>query len=161
MFVTVFLYNAYGWKDVLKVEYNGPHTFASKLRGFPFTVQTNTVSYLWESKTMADRVSRRVWVWPAMQTDPIFSCFAASSSNTLGRHCRKNAKKNLFWNVQTRDSDLHVHGLCIKANSASIDVTKGVGGVNPLNNFIYFFNIQIVTNNYLNKLFYCYLFIYP
>ena len=55
-----FLYNVYGWKDFLKVEYNGPHTFASKLRGFPFTVQTNTVSYLWESKTMADRVSRRV-----------------------------------------------------------------------------------------------------
>ena len=54
-----------------------------------------------------------------------------------------------------------VFTLCIKANSASIDVTKGVGGVNPLNNFIYFFNIQIVTNNYLNKLFYCYLFIYP
>ena len=27
----------YGWKDVLKVEYNGSHIFASKLRGFSFT----------------------------------------------------------------------------------------------------------------------------
>ena len=29
--------NAYGWKDVLKVEYNDPHKFASKLRGFPYS----------------------------------------------------------------------------------------------------------------------------
>ena len=39
----------YGWKDVLKVEYNDPDKFASKLRGFPFTLQTHTVGYLWES----------------------------------------------------------------------------------------------------------------
>ena len=36
-----------GWKDVLKVhvEYNDPHKFASKLRGFPFTLLTNTVGH--------------------------------------------------------------------------------------------------------------------
>ena len=47
-----FLQNAYtcSWKDVLKVEYNYPHKFASKSRGFPFTVLTNTVGHLWESK---------------------------------------------------------------------------------------------------------------
>ena len=32
------LQNAYDWKDVLKVEYNDPHKFASKLHGFPFTL---------------------------------------------------------------------------------------------------------------------------
>ena len=44
---TVFGQNAYGWIDVLKVEYNDPHKikFASKLRGFPFTVRTNTVGH--------------------------------------------------------------------------------------------------------------------
>ena len=41
-----FLSNAYGWKDVFKVEYNDPHKFASQLRGFPFTVRTNTVGHL-------------------------------------------------------------------------------------------------------------------
>ena len=45
-----FLYNAYGWKDVLKVEYNDPHKFASKSRGFPSTVRTNTVGHSWEFK---------------------------------------------------------------------------------------------------------------
>ena len=45
----------HGWKDVLKVEYNDPHKFASKLGGFPFTLRTNTVGHLY----MADRVSRR------------------------------------------------------------------------------------------------------
>ena len=39
------LKNAYGWKDVLKVEYNDPHKFASKLPGFPFTLRTNTVGH--------------------------------------------------------------------------------------------------------------------
>ena len=44
------LQNAYGQKDVLKVEYNDPHKFASKLHGFPFTLRTkNTVGHLWES----------------------------------------------------------------------------------------------------------------
>ena len=33
----------HGWKDVLKVEYNDPHTFATKLGGFPFTLRTNKV----------------------------------------------------------------------------------------------------------------------
>ena len=32
------------------VEYNDPHKFASKLRGFPITLRTNTVGHLWESK---------------------------------------------------------------------------------------------------------------
>ena len=44
------LQNAYGYKDDLKVKYNDPHKFASKLRGFPFTLQTNTVGHLFESK---------------------------------------------------------------------------------------------------------------
>ena len=48
--VFVFYKNAVGWKDVVKVEYNDPHKFASKLSGFLFTVQTNTVGHLWESK---------------------------------------------------------------------------------------------------------------
>ena len=34
------LQNTHGYKDDLKVEYNDPHKFASKLRGFPFTLQT-------------------------------------------------------------------------------------------------------------------------
>ena len=39
-----------------------------------------------------------------------------------------------------------VFTLRIKAKSvASIGVTKGVGGVNPLNNFIYNLNNKIVT----------------
>ena len=37
-------------KDELKVEYNDPHKFASKLRSFPFMLRTNTVGHLWESK---------------------------------------------------------------------------------------------------------------
>ena len=41
------LKNAYGWKDVLKVEYNDPRKFASKLNGFPFALRTNMVDYLW------------------------------------------------------------------------------------------------------------------
>ena len=36
---------ASGWKDVFKVEYNDPHKFAPKLRGFPFTVRTNTLGH--------------------------------------------------------------------------------------------------------------------
>ena len=48
-FITI-CYKMHGWKDVLKVEHNDPHKFASKLRGFPFTVRTNTVGHLWESK---------------------------------------------------------------------------------------------------------------
>ena len=48
----------YGWKDVLKVEYNDPHKFASKLRGFPFTGRTNTVGHLWES-------------WPTVLVDEV------------------------------------------------------------------------------------------
>ena len=31
-----------------------------------------------------------------LHTDPIFSCFAASSSNTPGRHCRKMQETNFF-----------------------------------------------------------------
>ena len=83
-----------------------------------------------------------------MQTDPIFSCFAASSSNsnTPGRHCQKNARKNFFWNVQTHDLDYMYLQMCLlnalKANSKGIDVQsrqslprltsqKGIGGVTP------------------------------
>ncbi len=33
-------WNEYGWKDVLKVEYNDPHKYASKLCGFPFSLWT-------------------------------------------------------------------------------------------------------------------------
>ena len=36
--------NAYGWKDVLKVEYTDPDKFASEFRGFPFTV-TRSANY--------------------------------------------------------------------------------------------------------------------
>ena len=32
-----------------------------------------------------------------LQTDPILSCFAAASSNTAGRHCRKNARKTTYF----------------------------------------------------------------
>ena len=35
---------------LFKVEYNDPHKYHSKLRGFPFTSSTNTVGHLWESK---------------------------------------------------------------------------------------------------------------
>ncbi len=34
----LWLRNECGWKDVLKVEYNDPHKYASKLCGFPFTL---------------------------------------------------------------------------------------------------------------------------
>ena len=40
--------NAYVWKNVLKVEYNDSHKFASKLLGFPFALRTNTVGHFWE-----------------------------------------------------------------------------------------------------------------
>ena len=54
------LWNAHGWKDVLKVEYNDPHKFASKLRGFYFTVRTNSGQPFKNlTPIMADRVSRR------------------------------------------------------------------------------------------------------
>ena len=43
------LQNAYGQKDVVKVEYNDPHKHASNTLGFPFTSSTNTVGHLWES----------------------------------------------------------------------------------------------------------------
>ena len=42
----------FGYKDVVKVENNDPHKVASKLRGFPVTLRTNTVCHV-------DRVSRR------------------------------------------------------------------------------------------------------
>ena len=35
----------YGLKDILEVEYNDPNTYHSKLHGFPFTSQTNTVGH--------------------------------------------------------------------------------------------------------------------
>ena len=47
-FITVCYKMHIGWKDNLKVEYNDPHKFAAKLRGFPFTVQTYTVGHLWK-----------------------------------------------------------------------------------------------------------------
>ena len=31
----------HGWQDVLKVKYNDPHKFVSKLPGFPFALRTN------------------------------------------------------------------------------------------------------------------------
>ena len=37
-------------KNVLKVEYNDLHKYASKLRGFPFTLRTKTVGILWSHK---------------------------------------------------------------------------------------------------------------
>ena len=40
----------YGWKDVLKVENNDPHKFASKLLGFLFALRTNAAGHFWESK---------------------------------------------------------------------------------------------------------------
>ncbi len=43
------LQNAYGYKDVVKVEHNDLQKYASKFRGFPFTSSTNTVCHLWES----------------------------------------------------------------------------------------------------------------
>ena len=46
-----FIKCIYGWKDVLKVEYNDPHKHASKLHAFPFALQTNTVGHFMESKT--------------------------------------------------------------------------------------------------------------
>ena len=44
------LWNAHGWKHVLKVEYIDPHKFALKLRCFSLNVRTNTVGQLSESK---------------------------------------------------------------------------------------------------------------
>ena len=34
----------------IKVDYNHPHKFASKLRGFPFALLNNTVGHLWDTK---------------------------------------------------------------------------------------------------------------
>ena len=84
-----------------------------------------------------------------MLTDPIF-CFAASNSNTPGRHCRKNErKKKFFWNVQT-----HLHVLCTCVYSTHCRQIRGGSMYNqgkvclnwrhkrgrprshPLNNFI-------------------------
>ena len=47
---TVFYKKHMVEKNVLKVEYNDPHKLSSKLRGFLFTVRTNTAGNLWESK---------------------------------------------------------------------------------------------------------------
>ena len=46
----------------MKVEYNDVHKYALKLRGFPFTLQTNTVSHLWDSKYDSHK-------WPTMLVD--------------------------------------------------------------------------------------------
>ena len=35
----------YSLNDVLKVKYNDPEKLASELRGFPFTLRTNTVGH--------------------------------------------------------------------------------------------------------------------
>ena len=54
------------------------------------------------------------YTWDLQEIDAIFSCFAASSSNTPCQHCRKNARKKLvFLNVQTHDLDLHVLCTCV------------------------------------------------
>ena len=62
-FLTV-CYKMHGWKDVLKVEYNDPHKYASVLHGFPFALRTNTVDHLWESKFDSHK-------WPTVLVDEV------------------------------------------------------------------------------------------
>ena len=54
-------------------------------------------------------------------------------------------ENNFFETYKLNDLDCmyfaHVFTIRIEAKSASIDVTKGVGGVNPPNNFNYFLKI--------------------
>ena len=59
-----FLPNAYGWKDVVKVEYHDPHKFAWKLRGFPFTVRTNTFGHYGSQKFDSHK-------WPTVLVDDV------------------------------------------------------------------------------------------
>ena len=49
---------------ILEVEYNDPHKFAAKLRGFSFTVRTNTVGRLWESNIDYHK-------WPTVLVDEV------------------------------------------------------------------------------------------
>ena len=93
-----------------------------------------------------------------LQTDNIFSCFAASSSNTPGWHCRERQEKTFFETnkLTTRTwMYLHVCSMFDRGKSASIDVTKGVGGVDPNQLYYFFFYVWIVKNNYSKKIFYC------
>ena len=52
-----------GWKDVLKVENNNPHKYASKLRGFPFTLQTNTICHFVESDSTNRRTVYKLYAF--------------------------------------------------------------------------------------------------
>ena len=95
-----------------------------------------------------------------LKPEPIINCVAASSSNTHGQHCRKmqQQRNKTNRNFQTDDLDrictLHMWLLyAFQAKSASIDVTRGEGGVSPRKNFIYFVNISIETNNTKNTCF--------
>ena len=71
------LWNAYGWKDVLKVEYTDPHKFASKLRGFPFTVRTNTVGHKWPT-VLDDEVKGKPCNFEACLCGSLYSTFTTS-----------------------------------------------------------------------------------
>ena len=75
---------------------------------------------------------------------------AAIHMVSIAGKCNNNEIKQIetfkltTWTVCT----LHMWLLyALQAKSASIDVTRGEGGVSPRNNFIYFVNISTVTNN--------------
>ena len=79
-----------------------------------------------------------------------FVCFNKKIFFVFFRQCRPgvlllNAEKHFLKCTNSRlgrTCTLHVCLLyALQAKSASIDVTKGVGGVSPPNKFIYFFNM--------------------
>ena len=53
-----------GWKDMLKVEYNDPHKFASELRDFPFALRL-TRSAIYGGKKFDSHE------WPTMLVDEV------------------------------------------------------------------------------------------
>ena len=70
----------HGWQDILKVEYNDPHKFASKLPGFLFTVQTNTVGHLWDKwpNVLVDKVKGKPCNFEACLCGSLYSTLTTS-----------------------------------------------------------------------------------
>ena len=57
----------HGWKDILKVEYNDPHKFASELSGFTFALRTNSTRLAIYGSQKYDSHK-----WPTVLVDKLF-----------------------------------------------------------------------------------------
>ena len=96
----------HGLKDVVKVEYNDPHKHASKLHGFPFTLSTNTVGHLWESK--------RIGLLSNVNFKPGFDiygyCLHALGTSTGSHHLLTQVKVHIYFYIHQRE--------CIASNNS-------------------------------------------